>query len=463
MSLRTFAFLLLFAAPVVAADTSGGKPNIIFIMVDDLGKEWISCYGAEGIKTPHIDKLAAQGMKFDNAYCMPQCTPTRVTLLTGQYPLRHGWTNHWDVPRWGAGAHFDPKLNPSYPLVIRAAGYKTVAAGKWQIDDFRVEPRAMHDAGFDEWCMWTGYEAGNKPSSERYANPYIATNGKSKTHAGAFGPDVYCDYLIDFMKRHKDEPMFLYFPMALTHGPFVPTPDSPDVKGKEASFPGMVRYMDKLVARIVAATEELGIRDNTYIVFTTDNGSPGGMTNRRLGRMVKGAKAKMVEAGTAIPFVVTGPGIKPAAVTDALIDFTDIAPTFVDLAGGKLPKAHTYDGQSFAPLLRGEATDTEREWIMSVGGHPAKLRDGRVVPKDPYDERVLRDKRFKVWVNGKGKITKLYDMTADPWEETNLVDSDKPEHAASREKFEKILATFPDRDAAPKYKKNPPQPWDRKK
>ena len=94
--LSVIVFLLL-GSPVVSAERK--QPNILFILVDDLGKEWISGYGAEGINTPAIDKLAAPGMKFNNAWCMPQCTPTRVTLLTGQYPFRHGWTNHWDVPR----------------------------------------------------------------------------------------------------------------------------------------------------------------------------------------------------------------------------------------------------------------------------------------------------------------------------------------------------------------------------
>lgn len=444
-------------------DATPDKPNIVFIMVDDLGKEWISTYGAEGIQTPNIDKLAVDGMKFENAYCMPQCTPTRVTLLTGQYPFRHGWTNHWDVPRWGAGAHFDPSENPSYPLALRDAGYKTAAAGKWQIDDFRVEPRAMHEAGFDQWAMWTGYESGNKPSDKRYADPYIAINGESKTHEGKYGPDVYCDFLIDFMREHKDEPFFVYFPMALTHGPFDPTPDAPDVKGKQA-FPAMVRYMDKLVGRLVAELDELGITDKTYLIFTTDNGSPG-QSNTRLGRVVKGAKAKMVEAGTAIPFIVVGPGVKQGAVTDALIDFTDIAPTFAELAGAELSKKHTIDGRSFAPLLQGKAENSTRDWIMSMGGHPAKLNDqGRVVPKEPYDERVLRDKRFKVWVNGKGEIEKLYDLLEDPWEKTNLLDvsNETAEHAAAIAKFEAVLATFPDKDQAPAYKANPAQPWGRK-
>lgn len=95
------------------------KPNIVFVLLDDLGKEWVSCYGAKDIETPHFDQLAKQGIRFDNFYSMPQCTPTRVAFMTGQYPFRNGWVNHWDVPRWGGGCHFDWKKNPSVARVTR--------------------------------------------------------------------------------------------------------------------------------------------------------------------------------------------------------------------------------------------------------------------------------------------------------------------------------------------------------
>ena len=207
--------------------------NLVFIMLDDLGKEWISCYGAEDIETPHIDTLAKSGMKFNNFYCMPQCTPTRVTLLTGQYPYRHGWVNHWDVPRWGGGCSFDPKRNPSFPVMIRKAGYATAVAGKWQIDDFRVEPNAMKDAGFDNYCMWTGFESGNRPSRERYQDAFVYEAGKkSGTRKDKFGPDVFTDYLVDFIDENKARPMMIYYPMALPHTPLVPTPDAPNAKEK---------------------------------------------------------------------------------------------------------------------------------------------------------------------------------------------------------------------------------------
>jgi len=439
------------------------KPNILFIMVDDLGKEWVSCYGAEGIETPSIDRLASTGMQFNNAWCMPQCTPTRVTLLTGQYPFRHGWTNHWDVPRWGARAHFDANLNTTYANVLRDAGYKTCAAGKWQIDDFRVEPNAMDHAGFDAWCMWTGAEGQNRPSGNRYWDPYVNTKGQgSSTRQGEFGPDIYCDYLIDFIRKNKDQPMLLYYPMALTHGPLTTTPDNKDEKDKRRLFAGMVRYTDKLVGKLVAAIDAAGIRENTIIIFTTDNGT-GGNSNKRLGRVVRGGKAKMSEQnGTAMPFIVNCPGTTPVGSTDALIDFTDMLPTFAELGGGQLPSGRKVDGQSFAPLILGQTKDGPRTWIMSMGGGPAKLRAGRVVPKLAYDDRVIRDKRFKLWIDTDRQPSKLFDLIADPWEETNLIDSKLPEVRSALERLMAVAGTFPKRDGAPIYEENPPQVWDKK-
>ncbi len=288
---------------VAAAETNKPAPlNILLILVDDLGKEWISCYGAEDVATPHIDALAAGGMKFTNAYSMPQCTPSRVTLLTGKYPCHTGWVNHWDVPRWGVG-YFDWKQreNITFARLLKQQGYATCAAGKWQINDFRLEPLVMEKHGFDEWCMWTGSETGNPPSEERYQDPYINTREGSKTYAGKFGPDMYADFLIDFMKRHRDEPMCLYYPMALTHAPLVPTPDEPQAQGKLDRHKAMVRYMDKLVGRLIEALEMLGLRDNTLVVFTTDNGSGGEITGTMNGRKIQGGKAQETESGVCCP------------------------------------------------------------------------------------------------------------------------------------------------------------------
>ena len=455
--------LALPASVRVAAGAEGrDRPNILFIMVDDLGPEWLSCYGGQEMSTPHLDKLAAGGMQFANAYSMPQCTPTRATLLTGQYPFRHGWVNHWDVPRWGAGCHFDWKENLTFARVLKQAGYATAAAGKWQINDFRVQPDAMAKHGFDEWCMWTGYETQNPRSAERYWDPYIHTNDGSRTHEGKFGTDVFVDFLIDFMRRHKDKPMLMYFPMALTHGPFTTTPLDRDAKGKMARQKAMVRYVDHAVGRLVEAIDALKIRDETIVMFTTDNGSTRGITARMNGRPVKGGKATLGENGVREPFIVNGPGRVPVGVkTDALTDFTDMLPTFAELAGASVPKDAVVDGHSIAKLILGKADDSSRDWIMAMGFGPARLTAKGVEPKMSFTDRVVRDKRYKLWILN-GKPAKLYDLTQDPAETKNLIDSTDATVVAARKKLEAVVASFPKKDARPKYHPTPPQPWDRK-
>lgn len=449
---------------ITEAAKKQNRPNVLFIMVDDLGKEWISCYGAEGIETPNIDALAKTGMRFDNAYSMPQCTPSRATLLTGQYPWRTGWVNHWDVPRWGVG-YFDWKLrrNMTFARIMKTAGYATAAVGKWQINDFRLTPDAMKKHGFDDWCMWTGYETGNPPSAERYWDAYINTPHGSKTYAGRFGPDVYTDYLIRFMTEHKNQPMMLYFPMALTHSPLTTTPAEPNVKTPLDKHKAMVRYTDLLVGRICKALDDLQIRDRTIIVFTTDNGSGGGLTGTINGKKIRGGKAKKTENGVCAPFIVNCPGLVPqGVVTDALTDFTDLLPTFAELGGAKIPKDLKIDGVSIAPLLLGKANDSPRQWIMALGHGPARLDEKGVRGQVDYTERVIRDKQYKVWVSERRKITQLYDLLSDPFEQRNLIDSTKSEHLAAIKKFQAVVDTMPEKDARPGYTPRKANPWDRK-
>ena len=448
--------LLLLAASAWAA-----PPNLVLIMVDDLGPEWISSYGGEGIETPNIDKLAAGGMLFRNAYSMPQCTPTRVTLLTGQYPFRHGWTNHWDVPRWGAGCHFDPEENVSFARLLRDAGYATAIAGKWQINDFRVQPRILQRHGFDEWSVWTGGEGGNPVSNERYWDPYVYTShAASQTYKGKFGPDIFNKFLIDFVRKNGDRPMLLYYPMALTHGPLVRTPHEPFAETPPEKHKAMVRYTDYLVGRLVKSIDDAGIRKNTIVFFTTDNGTSRRIRGRLNGRLVVGGKARLTENGPRAPFIANGPGLVPSGVvTDELTDFSDLFPTFCDLAGVRPPRGVQLDGKSIAKLLLGKVEEGPREWIAAMGFGAAVLDEKGVRGVDDYAPRVIRDKRYKIHVEA-GEVRELYDLARDPGESHNLMQSDQPEHISAREKLGAVLEQMPRKDARPRYKRLPPQPWD---
>jgi arylsulfatase A-like enzyme len=460
------------AVPLLASEKPAVKPNILFILVDDLGKEWIGCYGGEGIKTPNIDALAAGGMKFNNAYSMPACSPSRTTLLTGKYPWRTGYVNHWDVPRWGIG-YFDwkKKGNTTFARLMKNHGYATAAAGKWQLNDFRLEPLAMQEHGFDDWAMWTGCEgstdkAHEKKSSKRYWDAYIHTKAGSKTCEGQFGPDIYANHLINFMREHKDEPMCLYYPMAMPHTPVAATPDEPKVRSVMDRHKAMVRYIDKLVGKLVKTLDELEIRDRTIVIFTTDNGSappPRGVIGVRNGKKVVGAKSTETEAGVCAPFIVNGPGLVPAGIeTDALTDFSDMLPTFLELGGGQVPDDLIIDGVSIAPLILGKKQDSDRKWIMALGHGGATLDAKGVRPVNDFSTRVIRDKRYKVWISSAREIIRLHDLIEDPWEETNLLSSDRPEHKRVLGKFQQVIDALPEKDARPLYEHRAANPWDKK-
>lgn len=451
---------LIAGAAALHAEVS--KPNILFIMMDDLGKEWISCYGATGIETPRIDQLAAEGMRFENFYVMPQCTPTRLSLSTGQYPFRHGWVNHWDVPRWGGGAHYDPSKNPSIAKVLKGAGYKTAVAGKWQVNDFRVQPDAMNLHGYDEYCMWTGYETGVKASANRYQNPYIHTKTGSKTYEGQFGEDIFTDFFIDFMKVNKGQPMFMYYAMCLPHIPLVATPDEPNAEGRLGKHKAMVRYADKMIGKLVDAIDELDLRENTLIIVTTDNGSTGGIIGTRNGAKVRGAKALTNEPGTCMPFIVSQPCTVPeGAVSHALGNIVDMLPTFSELAGGYMVPKYTCDGVSLVDVFHGKSKLGQREYNLSMGGgNQAKLTDAGVENRFFFRDRVVRDHRYKLYINTSRQPAKFYDLKDDPWETNDLIND--PEMQDKIKELFDYIRDHPAQDADPIYDLLGPQEWDLK-
>ena len=187
-----------------------GKPNIVVIMADDMGYECMSANGWTDYETPHLDRLAARGIRFTHAHSQPICTPSRVQLMTGIY-------NNRNYLKFGL---LDPAAT-TFGHLLKKAGYATAVAGKWQLEGGMDAPRAF---GFDEYCLW---QLTRRPS--RYPNPGLEVNGEEKDYTdGEYGPDLVSDFLCDFMERKKDGPFFVYYPMILPHWPYEPTPDSPD-------------------------------------------------------------------------------------------------------------------------------------------------------------------------------------------------------------------------------------------
>ena len=421
-SILLASLLCLIAATTDADD----RPNIILIMVDDMGRDWVSCYGAEH-QTPNIDRLAKQGVRYETAWCTPICTPTRVTLLTGQYPFHHGWTRHYDVPRWRGHGLSWTKFT-TIARALRDAGYATAIGGKWQINHLGEQPDALNLHGFGEHCVWTGVEADRPETEQRYWDGHIMTNGKRETVV--YGPDTISAFLIDFIQRHKNrQPFFVYYPMLLTHGPHTTTPLNKDdpTDSKEALYAGNVRYMDHLVGRLVEAVDRDEQANNTLIVFTGDNGSAAaGVLN---GRPFEKGKGREADHGAHVPFIVRAPFLTSGhRVSRDLIDFTDLYPTFLELAKADLLDGVALDGRSFVPSLRGSEDPFEkRNWIYSQLG----------------DFRMIRD-----WQHILDSQGNFHDLTKDPLQQNEVSPLDKIA-PGRRQRLEMILKRFPKDALAP--------------
>ncbi len=349
------------------------KPNIILIMVDDLGMECVEAYGGLSYKTPNIDQLARQGMRFKYCFSTPYCSPSRAQILTGRYPLHTGITRVIFEPKRHR-EFLDPNKETSFANLLKEAGYRTAIAGKWQLS-FLHERNTIPAFGFDEYQCWQIFNAGNKTS--RYADPFFLSNGKllDKELKGMYGPDVNYEFLADFMQRNKEHPFLIYWTMLLPHFPYERTPDSGRCNnaGKKPGqgpefFDDMIAYMDKLVGRMVQAIEKEGLSENTIIIFTADNGTQSGKgivsywSDGKKTFGIPGGKALLTDTGTHVPLIVRWPGkIERGSLCDDLIDLSDILPTLVELTGAKA-SGNSINGRSFAKQLRGE-TGNAREFV----------------------------------------------------------------------------------------------------
>ena len=359
VSLALHAYFAAFTS-IPAHAAAPAKPNIIFILADDLGLDGVSCYGADAHKTPKIDKIAASGTRFETCYAAPLCGPSRCALITGRYAFRTGGLQNQSWNGNGPGA----KSKDEQPVakLLKQAGYATCESGKW-----RQVGETPHDWGFDEYC--TDPTAGGW-----YWQGSFEKNGAQVNAPGSYNPDVIQSFSLDFIRRHKEGPFFLYYAMHLVHKPTLHTPISPPKDGPER-YQDNIAYMDKQVGELVAELDKLGIREKTLVMFSGDNGTAVGYPSPVHGRMINGAKASMWEGGSRVPLIASWPGTTPAgAVNNDIVNFTDMLSTFVELGGGQLPKDFKYDSSSIAPQLHGEK-GTPREWAYGQLGAKWLVRE----------------------------------------------------------------------------------------
>lgn len=394
----SLTFLLLSLLTAFGAD--GKRPNVILMMADDMGYECVTANGGESFETPRLDALAASGIRFEHCHSQPICTPSRVQIMTGIY-------NNQNYLKFGI---LDPDAR-TFGNLFQDAGYKTAIAGKWQLEGGFKGPNKF---GFDEYCLW---QLTRRPP--RFPNPGFEINGEEVDYKnGEYGPDIASDYLCDFMERNKDEPFFVYYPMIPPHFPFQPTPDSeewdptesreyPKKEWRDEWFQDMVKYTDKVVGKIVDKVEALGLRDDTLIIFTGDNGTYHGMKWQFKGETYTGGKGSPKDNGTHVPLIVNWPGTTPeGVVSQSLVDFSDMLPTIAEVAGIEVPADWGTDGVSFASEIKG-GEKSPRDLIYCW-----YERDGK---RDKASQHT-RNQWYKLYAKGK-----FYNVVED-FEEKNPID-----------------------------------------
>lgn len=429
---------------------SDKRPNIILIMSDDLGYEAIGADGGSSYKTPVLDGMASNGIRFDNAHVQPLCTPTRVQLMTGKYNFRN---------YIGFGLLAPDEV--TFGHIFSDAGYKTLISGKWQLYSYnppeewpeaRNKGQRIEDAGFDEYCVWHAHHTEEKGS--RYKDPIIYEKGEYlQDTAGKYGDDIFADRIMDFVERNKDEDFFVYFPMALTHGPFEPTPDSPEFDDFEPMsnktlggktwdeiqegggdahtryYKDMVEYHDKIIGRINDKLDDLGIREDTLVIYVGDNGSPQEVCSLVHDHgEVCGGKGLTNDRGTHVPLIAEWPGtIGANTIEKGLVDSSDFLPTIMDIAGIDAPSGYEMDGRSFLPQLKGEEGNP-RDWVY--------FHFEPMSPRVFRKARFIRDMRWKLYDDGQ-----LYDLNEDPDEDYPIQSiADGPDQAEARGRLEPVFA-----------------------
>ena len=443
--LRTVVLLAAFTAFLHA------RPNIVLVMADDLGYECISANGGRSYKTPTFERIADEGMRFTHCYSQPVCTPSRNKIMTGKY----NWRNYRRFGRL-------EKNQTTFAHLLQQAGYATGLTGKWQLAGGSNGPgehltgMTPGEAGFDEHAFWAynaelsieerdRYAAVGPPGknkTSRFWHPAVIENGKY-VHTGMddYGPDLFSEFALDFIERHRDEPFFLYYPMVLTHAPFVATPHSSVIDEKtkfksdpDAYFGDMVAYADYLMGRLIDRVDALGLGENTLILFTGDNGTARGIQSKLGNRIVTGKKAYPPDAGTHVPLFARRPGTVPGGlVNDDLIDFSDFLATFADLAGAALPADDHFDGRSFRAQLEGGA-GSPREWLFVHYDKDPSLET------TPFPRiRFARTKRYKLYGDGR-----MYDVPHD-WEERRPIAAEAAgaEAVSVRAALQRVLHSMP--------------------
>ncbi|MEX0322643.1 MAG: arylsulfatase [Puniceicoccaceae bacterium] len=438
------------------ASIQADRPNIVLIMADDLGWKELGCYGQEKIETPHIDQLAAEGMKFMQFYAgSAVCAPTRCNLMTGMHGgnayIRNNGEIKTDDPERFGGQTPIPGSIPTIAKTLKKAGYKTGAFGKWGLGAQGSTGDPLRQ-GFDHFygynCQRNAHNLYPKYLEDDDSIHILEGNDRSQT-GEQYAPQLIADRMLDFVRDNKDKPFFLYFPTVIPHLPLQAPdealaryagrwPETP-YTGKSyqphetpyACYAAMISFMDDQVGRLMNLLEELDLADDTFILFTSDNGTTHLKAQvdydffDSVGPL-RGLKGQLYEGGIRVPLVARWQGkIKPGTVSNHLSAHYDIPATLAEVAGTKFDPQS--DGISFLPVLTGNRSGQERhEFLMwDFAGYTGQL--------------AVRMGKWKGIKRGLVKNPdapmELYDLKADISESKDLA----AEHPAIVKKIQAII------------------------
>lgn len=450
ITLTAICLLLPFSNSIFAKEktTTESKPNILFIFADDWGWQDLSCHGHPYVKTPNIDRIAKEGTDFSRfTVASGVCSPSRTAVMTGHFPARYNVDGHFawvpnnaerGMPDWVDTA------SPMLPRILQNAGYKTAHFGKWHLANNMIpDAPSLLEYGYDE------YGAFNCSGEQM---PYDHDAKRS----------------IDFMKKAQESnsPFFINLWIHEPHTPFHVIPKYrqmfPELTNDADSiFAATLAYADERVGQVLDALDDLGIADNTLVIFTSDNGPARPKAGREPGLMYdsatgagfgvgaamgltagrKGFKASLYEGGINVPFLVRWPNRTPAnsVDSDTLVSAVDLLPTFCKIADAKLPEGYESDGLSQVDAFMGKSTKTRAKDLFwkSTNRFTAPTKS------EHWASYVIVSDRWKMLTNNDQSYVELYDIVADPLEQKNIVEQDAALTEKIKKKLTDWIATLP--------------------
>ena len=424
---------------VTVSVTDVWDPNVVLIMADDVGPEIFGAYGGTHYYTPEIDAIANGGVLFTNAHANPCCDGSRLEFMTGKSNVRN-------YP----GPNVAPPSEYTFIDLFREGGYRTGAAGKWGFNSAEPGQNTHPSDKFDESCMWntseTEADQDQPGSTNRYWEPRISCNGELRAlESDDFGPDIFVSFLMDFIADNQDRPFFAYYPMVLAHKPYVPMPNATTIDDDtldQIKFESMVWYLDRNVGLLHDKLSELGLLDNTVLMFTSDNATHPAIQSTLNGTSILGGeKATTLDRGTRVPLIAHVPGSGGGGrVLGDLVSLTDMLPTLADATGLTVPNRGQLDGVSFWERLQGKPGQP-RKWIYTYY-FPNPFAPKFDHPQSHPPAAWTRDHRYKLYHTGE-----LFDIIADPFE-TRPLSADDTTSSANRTTLQEALDSMPSQGQA---------------